>query len=209
MELKSHWNHVFNSKKETEVSWHQKLPQSSIDFLLNYNPPKQANIIDVGCGDSYFIDYLVAEGYQNIYALDISEQALERLRIRLGENAKRVNWIVSDILDYRPGIKFSFWHDRASFHFQTSSKSIKSYAALVCNLVEPGGIMAIGTFAESGPEKCSGLDVTRYSEESMNAVFQKDFDKEACFHQKHKTPFATDQDFIFCTFKRKTMGESC
>ena len=35
--------------------------------------PLTANIIDIGGGDSHFVDALLEKGYQNIWVLDISE----------------------------------------------------------------------------------------------------------------------------------------
>ena len=116
MNKKEHWESVFSQKQQTEVSWHQPVPKSSIDFFESNSVPKDATIIDVGSGDSYFIDYLVNNGYQNVYALDISEHALNRLKIRLGDKANRVNWIVSDVLDFKAPVTFDYWHDRAAFH---------------------------------------------------------------------------------------------
>ena len=42
------------------------------------------------------------EGYENISVLDISAKALERAKKRLGKNAEKVNWIVSDITEFEP-----------------------------------------------------------------------------------------------------------
>jgi len=100
MNKKEHWESVFSQKQQTEVSWYQPVPKSSIDFFESNSVPKDAAIIDVGSGDSYFIDYLINNGYQNVYALDISEHALARLKTRLGDKANRVHWIVSDVLDF-------------------------------------------------------------------------------------------------------------
>ena len=63
--------------------------------------------------------------------------------------------------------------------------------------------MIIGTFSEYGPKKCSGLDITQYSEAKMNAIFESSFDKLNCFTEDHKTPFDRMQNFIFCSFNKK------
>ncbi len=89
--------------------------------------PLDANIIDIGGGDSHLADVFIKKGYRNIYVLDISTNALERAKERLGEDGSKVHWIVSDIIDFKPLVKFDFWHDPAAFHFLTTEERIKKY----------------------------------------------------------------------------------
>lgn len=203
MERKAHWENVFSTKQETEVSWYQTNPKTSLDFIQKLNIAKDAKIIDIGGGDSYLIDGLLALGFTNLYILDISAKAIERLKNRLGEKAVNVTFIVSDVLDFKPDTTFDFWHDRASFHFLTSANQIAKYAELVCSAVAKDGKVVIGTFSENGPKKCSGLDITQYNEQKLTAVFETNFDLIASFTEDHKTPFDTIQNFIFCSFKKK------
>lgn len=200
---KIHWENVFTTKTEKDVSWFQENPETSIAFVDKFNLPKDAKIIDIGGGDSYFIDTLLDLGYINLYLLDISAKAIERIKERLGEKSKNVSFIISDILDFQPETTFDFWHDRASFHFLTAENQIKKYSEIVSKSVVKDGKMIIGTFSENGPKKCSGLDITQYSETKMNAVFEDNFDKVNCFTEDHKTPFDTIQNFIFCSFNKK------
>jgi hypothetical protein len=71
---KEHWENVFANKQETEVSWFQPYPKTSIEFVKLFDLPLDANIIDIGGGDSHFVDALLEEGYKNIWVLDISEK---------------------------------------------------------------------------------------------------------------------------------------
>lgn len=201
-DMNEHWENVFYTKKETDVSWYQEVPKTSIDILLKYNISKNSPIIDVGCGDSYFVDYLVNKGFQNIYALDISENALCRLKDRLGDDADKVNWIVGNVLDFKPPVMFDFWHDRASFHFQTKLNTITQYYEIANSAISKGGIMTIGTFSKDGPSRCSGLDICQYDEEELKHVFSLGFEKLDCQFENHATPFDTVQNFIFCEFKK-------
>ena len=203
MSKKEHWENVFATKQETEVSWFQKLPQTSLDFIESIGVTKDAKIIDIGGGDSYLIDSLLKIGYTNLTLLDISSNAIERIKKRLGDEAEKVTFIVSDILDFHPTETYDFWHDRASFHFLTEQNQIKNYAALVSKAIAKDGKMVIGTFSENGPKKCSGLDITQYNEATMKAIFYSDFEVIDCFTEDHNTPFDTVQNFIFCSFKKK------
>ena len=200
---KQHWENVFATKQETEVSWFQPYPQTSIDFVELFKLPLTANIIDIGGGDSHLVDALLEKGYQNITVLDISANALERAKQRLGERAKQVNWIVSDITEFEPQMQYDFWHDRAAFHFLTTNVAIFKYVAIAENAINKNGYLILGTFAENGPKKCSGLEIKQYSETSMNARFEVSFNKIKCITENHTTPFNTIQNFLFCSFKKQ------
>jgi len=200
---KEHWEKVFSTKQENEVSWYQPKPQTSIHFFTENHIPKEAKIIDIGGGDSYLIDNLLELGYHNLSLLDISENAIERIKNRLGAKSEKVTFIVSDVLDFQPETKFDVWHDRASFHFLITDDEIENYKKLVSNSIHQNGFLFLGTFSENGPLKCSGLEITQYSEAKFESVFGSDFEKVNCFTENHPTPFDTIQNFIFCTFKKQ------
>ena len=200
MNQKSHWDNVFSTKQETEVSWYQELPKTSLEFISKLNISKTAKIIDIGGGDSYLIDALLELGYNNLTLLDISEKAIDRIKSRLGVKCENVTFIVSDILDFNPLESYDLWHDRASFHFLTEQNQIDKYAEIVSKSIQDKGKMIIGTFSENGPKKCSGLEITQYSREKMSAVFQNNFQIIDSFTEDHQTPFNTIQNFIFCSF---------
>jgi 2-polyprenyl-3-methyl-5-hydroxy-6-metoxy-1,4-benzoquinol methylase len=202
-ERKEHWEKVFATKQETEMSWYQQKPSTTINFFIENQIPKNAAIIDIGGGDSYLIDSLLEMGYTNLYLLDISENAINRMKKRLGEKADHVTFVVSDVLDFQPEIRFDVWHDRASFHFLTNETEISKYKSLVTNVMHPNGLLFMGTFSENGPLKCSGLEITQYSEAKFETIFQPEFSKINCFTENHQTPFDTVQHFIFCEFKKK------
>jgi ubiquinone/menaquinone biosynthesis C-methylase UbiE len=203
MKNKEHWDKVFATKAENEVSWFQTYPKTSMNFLELFNLPLDANIIDVGGGDSYFVDALLDKGYKNIYVLDISANAIERAKIRLGNREKQVNWIVSDITEFKPSVKFDFWHDRAAFHFLTSDKNIQKYVSIAERSIRQNGHLILGAFSENGPTKCSGLEIKQYNETSMSAHFETAFNRIKCIVEDHVTPFNTVQNFLFCSFNKK------
>lgn len=203
MNKRVHWEHVFSTKGEKEVSWYQHYPQTSVDFIEGLKLTTEAKIIDVGGGDSYLIDALLEKGYSNLYLLDISAKAIERIQKRLGERSKQVTFIVSDVLDFNTDVNFDLWHDRASFHFLTDEDDIAKYNQIVSKSVVNGGNLIVGTFSTHGPVKCSGLAITQYSETSLEKVFQNDFEKNRCLEVEHQTPFDTIQNFVFCCFKKK------
>ena len=199
-ERKKHWEQVYQTKSPEQVSWTQAVPQTSLDFIKDAAVSKKARIIDVGGGDSKLIDFLISEGYEQLTVLDISEKALERAKIRLGKNASKVNWIVSDIVEFKPEEAYDLWHDRATFHFLTTPAQISAYLELAGKSVKQ--YLIIGTFSNEGPEKCSGLPVRQYSEAALQQALAKDFQKIKCITEDHVTPFDTMQSFTFCSFKK-------
>ena len=203
-EKKNHWEKVYETKQPNEVSWTQGIPQTSLDFIHSLKLPKSAKIIDVGGGDSRLVDFLIDEGFENITVLDISDKALERAKKRLGKKAKNVNWVVSDVTDYEPETYFDVWHDRATFHFLTTTEEISAYINLARKAVK--GFMTIGTFSENGPQKCSGLNIKQYSELELQEQLDGGFEKIKCITEDHQTPFGTTQNFLFCSFKRDNLN---
>lgn len=200
---KDHWENVFATKAETEVSWFQEYPKTSVEFLDLFDLPKEANIIDVGGGDSHFIDALIEKGYKNIWLLDISANAIERAKKRLGDRATSVHFVVSDVVDFNPDVQFDFWHDRAAFHFLTSEALVNKYVSIAENAIKKGGYLILGTFSDKGPMKCSGLEITQYTQASMSSRFEKGFSRVKCIEEEHQTPFNTTQNFLFCSFQKK------
>lgn len=202
---KEHWEKIYATKQSDEVSWTQKLPKTSLDFIHSFNLPKSAAIIDIGGGDSRLVDFLLDEGYENISVLDISGQAIERVKHRLGSKADKVSWIVSDVTEFHPASVYDCWHDRASFHFLTTPADIETYLNIARQAVS--GYMVISTFSDKGPKKCSMLDVHQYSETELQQQLANGFDRIKCLTEEHITPFNTTQNFLFCSFKRqKTSG---
>lgn len=197
---KQHWETVYETKLPNEVSWTQENPKTSLDFIRETNLGKSAKIIDVGGGDSKLVDFLLDEGYQNITVLDISANALERAKKRLGKKSEKVSWIVSDVTEFKPETTYDIWHDRATFHFLTTSEQIKTYVETTEKWVTD--FLIIGAFSENGPKKCSGLEIKQYSETAIENQFSDGFKKLKCITEDHVTPFETKQNFTFCIFKK-------
>ncbi|MDT7827478.1 class I SAM-dependent methyltransferase [Pricia sp. S334] len=198
---KNHWEDVYKTKSPNEVSWTQEVPKISLDFIRSFEVDKTAKIIDIGGGDSKFVDFLLDEGYENITVLDISAKSLEKSQKRLGDKAKNVTWLTSDVTEFEPDTTYDVWHDRATFHFLTQPEEVAKYIAIATRAVS--SFLTVGTFSENGPEKCSGLEIRQYSEEKLTTAFKGGFDKIRCVAEDHATPFGTEQNFLFCGFRKR------
>ncbi len=200
--LEEHWQEVYHKKNENEVSWFQKSPKLSLDFICSLNLNLDSHIIDIGAGESRLVDNLLNLGYTNVSVLDISLKSIEKTKKRLGSKSKLVNWIVSDINDFKPKHKYDLWHDRAAFHFLKDSLEIKNYIKLLKNSLNIDADLIMATFSENGPLKCSGLEVSRYSKNSISNLLKNDFKLIKSEISIHKTPFNTTQEFLFTKFKK-------
>jgi hypothetical protein len=200
-EKKEHWEKVYTTKTPNQVSWTEEKPKTSLKYIKASKLSKDAEIIDIGGGDSLLVDFLLEENYSNISVLDISKHAIDRAKKRLGSLADSVTWIVSDIIDFKPNKKYAVWHDRATFHFLTDEAEIDTYKDLVRQSVMSN--LIIGTFSKEGPLKCSGLKILQYNSNDLSNCFGSAFELAHAKTEDHTTPFDTLQNFQFVHLKKK------
>ena len=199
---KEYWESIYQTKEPNEVSWYQEKPETSLNLISETGIEKNAKIIDVGAGASELVDNLLALGFRNITALDVSSNALNESKKRLGDRANNVKWIVSDLREFETNDRYDFWHDRAVLHFLTEEEDIKRYIELVRTYLKPKGYVIVSTFSVNGPKKCSGLDVKQYSEDSMKTLFTG-FEHIKSFEEEHLTPWGSSQIFIWGVFRKR------
>lgn len=204
MELKSHWEHIYETKNSAQVSWYKPHLDLSLQMIGRTGVGKDARIIDVGGGASTLVDDLLANGYQNLTVLDISAASMQVARNRLGEQANRVTWLEADITQVSlPENAYDIWHDRAVFHFLTNAQDRQQYINMVRHSLKAGGYIIMATFAPDGPTQCSGLDVIRYSADGLHEEFGGDFELVESLRETHSTPFGTEQKFIYCYCQKR------
>lgn len=199
MDVSGHWQSVYSQKAPEEVSWFQEIPSRSAALIQQVAPARAARILDVGGGASTLAETLLALGYTALTVLDLAPAALAHAQARLGGAAKAVTWLADDILTVKlPPASVDVWHDRAVFHFLTQPAERAAYLAQLRRVLRPGGYAVIATFAEDGPTRCSGLDVVRYSENALHAVFGHGFVLERSEREVHTTPGGATQAFTYC-----------
>lgn len=89
------------------------------------------------------------------------------------------------------------------FHFLTDVAAREAYVAKACAAVKPSDHLIIGTFAEDGPEQCSGLPVARYDAASLQAQFAECCELLHTEKEAHATPAGKLQQFRYCFLQRK------
>ena len=197
---KEHWENIYATKGMQEVSWFQKVPTTSLELINQVAKNKQDAIIDIGGGDGFLVDNLLELGYTDITVLDISKNAIDRAKKRLGKLAEKVKWIVADITEFVPNKEYVIWHDRAVFHFLTEQQDKENYRKLLNTAVS--GYFILATFSDQGPNKCSGLEICNYAKQDIQAFFSFHFTIIRSFKYNHLTPFGTYQNFIFSVFNK-------
>lgn len=204
MTTQSHWDTVYQTKSADAVSWYAPHLHESLRYVTRAAAREHAAIIDVGGGESTLVDDLLAAGTQDITVLDISPAALEATRCRLGDAGAQVKWLAGDILDVEmPEAAYDIWHDRAVFHFLITEDQRQRYVAQVLKSLRVGGHAILGTFGPDGPDKCSGLPVSRYAPGELHGTFGQAFELVDSSFEIHTTPWGSTQQFVYCYCLRR------
>lgn len=199
----AHWDGVYDARADDEMSWFQASPERSLALIREAAPDRSAGIVDIGAGTSTLIDTLLADGYRDLTALDISAAAMARLRAQLGHTGEGIETIAADISAWRPKRQWDVWHDRAVFHFLTNREGQDAYIAALSSALRPDGTAIIATFALDGPEKCSGLPVQRYSGATLAARLGPGFRLISEMPEEHVTPRGAVHKFMYAVLRRQ------
>lgn len=200
---RAHWDGVYTSKSDAEVSWFEASAAISLDLIRRHKQVGAASLVDIGGGASRLVDALPAIGVCDISVLDLSSAALDVAKARLGPAADQVNWIAEDVTRWQPAREYDFWHDRAAFHFLIAPEDRAAYLERLNSAVKQGGHAIIATFAKDGPLQCSGLPVIRYSPEELAHSVGPSFQLIEGLHHIHTTPWGSKQAFQFSIFRRQ------
>lgn len=202
----AHWNRVYKARGAQGVSWFADRPEPSLSLLRDLSAPGDA-IVDIGGGASRLVDELLEAGYCDLTVLDLSRAALAAARARLGPRAGDVHWIVADVTRWQPVRRYRLWHDRAAFHFLTDAAAWAAYVAVLGRALAPGSHAVIATFADDGPDRCSGLPVMRYAPEALAEELERhapgDFVPVRALRHAHRTPDGVEQSFQTSVFRRQ------
>jgi len=204
--MKEHWEEIYAALDEDELTWYEEIPEPSIKLLSKCHINKDESILDVGAGASTFIDYLINQGFKNIIAADISENALNKIKERLSKGkASSVRWIVDDITmpvhihDLRD---IAVWHDRAVLHFLLEEKQQKVYLSTLKKVLKNNGYVIIAAFSLKGAKKCTGLDVKNYDQDLLAKFLGEDFKLLEYFDHTYYMPSGEPRPYIYALFQK-------
>jgi len=197
---KDHWERVYHKHPPTEVGWYQPHPDNSLKLINKTCADTHCRIIDVGGGTSLLTKCLLDQGYRKLTVLDISGNSIEEAKSQPNEKSNRVTWIEADIKKYIFQERYDVWHDRAVFHFLTTTEDRKKYINSLNQALKLNGHLIMATFSLDAPPKCSGLSVVRYSPQTLQNELGENFNLMESFLDNHVTPSDVSQNFIFCRF---------
>lgn len=197
------WEDVHADRGLHGVSWWQRTPRLSLDLIEAAGLGPDDPIIDVGSGWSTLIDHLLERGHRDLTAIDLSSNALQAVRNRLGHDREDVVLEVADVLELNQGRSYALWHDRAVFHFLTEQPDRDAYRASLERSLGSWGWAVVATYGPDGPETCSGLPVARYSYDELAAEFPG-FQLVARSGEQHHTPWGSSQEFTAVLLRRQS-----
>jgi SAM-dependent methyltransferase len=201
MTSRDHWQRIYKTKAENEVSWFQATPSVSVQLIQETDIPRSARILDVGGGASRLVDCLLDAGYGQLGVLDVADSGLAVAKHRLGARSSAVQWIVTDATRYQTEVRWDLWHDRAVFHFLVEVNGRDKYRQVLESAIAPGGHVIIATFGPNGPERCSGLPVVRYGPAQLSAELGDAFRLRKTVVEDHRTPSGSVQEFLYSWFE--------
>lgn len=198
-----HWQKVYSTKPVDRLGWYRLRLDTSLQWIMALDLPRDVPLIDVGCGASTLVDDLLAAGFSAITALDLSENALGILRERLGDKAEAVEWIEADVTSaVLPASQYQLWHDRAALHFLIGPGERARYRQQLETSLRPDGHVIIGVFAPEAPPRCSGLPVHRYALNDLLDFMGDGFELVQHANELHITPGGVEQAYLYCHFTK-------
>ncbi|WP_457615671.1 methyltransferase domain-containing protein [Lutibacter sp.] len=205
-DFKSHWDKAYVKTPIDKLGWYEDNPEASLKLISACNLPKDALIFNAGAGATTLIGELLKKGYTNIVVNDISEKALNELKLNLSANNQHnVRFIVDDLTNPVSLLNLKnvdLWHDRAVLHFFTTQQQQNAYFDLLKNAVKVGGYVILAEFNLEGAKKCSGLEVFNYNEKMLQERLGTDFELVEFFNYTYIQPSGNTREYVYTLFKR-------
>lgn len=201
-----HWNNVYLNSPEEKLGWYETDLKPMLDMITKTKFDKSARILNVGAGSTRLVDELLAAGYSNLLATDLSDVALKSLAGRVGDG--RIECIVDDLTNPVELLRIDpvdIWIDRAVLHFFNEQKDQEAYFDLLYDTVNNNGYALFAEYNLSGADKCAGLPVHRYSTDMISSRLGKEFQLVENFDYSFIMPSGAERPYTYSLF-RKILG---
>ena len=205
LNYKSHWDNAYTNSPIEKLGWFETDLSPTLDLINKTNLNKSARILNVGAGSSTLVNKLVAYGYTNIIAADISKVSLDHLEARLGNQSKMVEFIIDDLINPTELLNIEpidLWIDRAVLHFFNKAEEQDEYFELLKNSLKKGGFAILAEYNLNGATKCAGLPVHRYSKEMLQEKLGDDFKLIDGFEYIYTMPHGDLRPYIYTLFQK-------
>jgi ubiquinone/menaquinone biosynthesis C-methylase UbiE len=198
-----HWNRIFRETPDEKMGWHENDPTQTLRLLNRIPGWESSTLFLPGAGTSVLIDVLLEAGAQLVLN-DISQEALDRVEERLGDQASDIEWLCQDIIQPLENkvAPIDVWIDRAVLHFITEADDIEGYFKNVFAAVKVGGHALFAEFPPHGAPTCAGLDLHRYSIEELSRRLGSGFTLIEHFDHIYTTPAGDPRPYIYALYER-------
>ncbi|CAM1353004.1 class I SAM-dependent methyltransferase [Tenacibaculum insulae] len=206
LDYQKHWNIAYAKNSTEKLGWFEPSAKETLQLIEKTELKTAANILNIGVGSSILIDELLAKGYTNLIANDLSEKALKSLKERLGDKSSEVTFLVDDITNTKQLHKLKnvdLWNDRAVLHFFLKEEEQATYFKLLKQVVAINGFVIIAVFALDGAEKCCGLALKRYNSKMLQEKLGNEFKLIEEFKHTFVNPYDGKRPYIYTLFQRK------
>jgi trans-aconitate 2-methyltransferase len=207
--ISSFYNEFKKQQAETGVNLRHFIV---FDKCIKAGLKKRHHILEIGCGIGTFTGLLasfVTKG--NIVATDISNESVELAR-KILRSSDKVKFIVSDMTDFNPGIKFDFVvmvdvlehipFDQYGQFFSTLNANTHENSILAINIPHPDMIRFL---RKNQPEKLQIIDNSVDMDFLSNHIYINGF--RLTGYQTYSIHNAAN-DYVFMTFEKHDRNKS-
>ncbi len=199
-----HWDQIFSGAEDSKLGWYEKDASRTFDLLNEIPQWGDSTMFVPGVGTSVLIEELLSRG-ATLVLNDISSEAINSVKCRLGDSSKNIHWLCQDISQplQQTVPDIDIWVDRAVLHFLTDEDDIKGYFDNVKAALKPGGYAMFAEFSKTGAEKCAGLTLHRYDVAELSDRLGESFTLVSHFDHVYINPHGDPRPYIYALFKRE------
>ncbi len=199
-----HWDAIFSSTEPSKLGWYEKDLSQTLKLLKLIPKWEESTIFLPGAGVSGLIESLLSSGAKLVLN-DISIEALNLVKNRLGAESKNIKWLCQDIAQAINSKipDLDIWLDRAVLHFLTDEDEIKNYFNNVKTSLKTGGHAIFAEFSKTGAPKCAGLSLHRYSVTEISGRLGDSFRLVTDFEYIYINPSGDPRPYIYTLYKRE------
>jgi SAM-dependent methyltransferase len=197
-----HWDAVFLEKTDATLGWYEQNPIKTLHLLSRIKNWQAATIFLSGVGTSTLVGRLADEN-TSLILNDISAEALNSVKKRLGDKLKESVWLCQDIAQPIEVVipPIDIWIDRAVLHFLIDEKSIQRYFDNLKTHLKKGGYAIFAEFSQTGAEKCAELPIHHYSVDELSMRLGEAFKCKEHFDFIYINPRGDERPYCYALFQ--------
>lgn len=198
-----HWDSIFSKTKESTLGWYEESPKETFILLNKIKSWQDSTLFISGAGTSLLVDELATHNTKLVLN-DISIEALNRIKNRLGKQMNEVLWLCQDISQpiQIPMPIIDIWIDRAVLHFLTEEKNIQGYFDNLKACLAKDGYVIFAEFSQTGAKNCAGLSIHQYSLDELSTRLGQSFKLLNSFNYTFISPRAEERPYLYALFQQ-------